>query len=75
MKFREIVNKSGLTGLELSHIVGIPSANIYAYMSGRRNNPSLETAFKLADALKIDINELRNAFKKDDEEKVHESKN
>lgn len=62
-KFSKLVKESGMSILQLSKATGIPNQNLYLYARGARTNPSLETGFKLADALKIDINELRGAFK------------
>lgn len=62
-KFSQIIKKSNFNIHQLSKKTGIPNQNLYSYANGTRSNPSLETAFKIADALNIDINELRDAFR------------
>lgn len=44
---------------ELSNKAGINRQSIYALRDGKAQTLSLENAFKLADALDIDVNEFR----------------
>ncbi|WP_025728454.1 helix-turn-helix transcriptional regulator [Atopobacter phocae] len=65
-KFKRLVNESGMSLYALAKKANVANQDVYKYAKGVNKNPSLETGFKLADALGIDINELRNAFGKDD---------
>lgn len=48
-----------ITIYELSKRSGITRQGLYALRSGQAKTLSLENAFKLADALEVDINEFR----------------
>lgn len=58
-KFREIVNKSNLTPRQIALKAGVTHPTVYNWMNGKAVNPTLKTAFKLADALGVDVNEFR----------------
>lgn len=68
--FRELVNQSDMNINQLAKKTGIPNQNLYDYANGKLTNPSLETGFKIADALNIDINKLRGAFKKEEQDEM-----
>ncbi|WP_083294285.1 helix-turn-helix transcriptional regulator [Aerococcus sp. HMSC062A02] len=55
-KFKRLIKESGMTARQVAIKAGIPNQNIYEYMNGNICNPSLDTGFKLADCLGIDIN-------------------
>lgn len=59
-KFSEIVKKSDLTPRQVALKAGVGTATVYDWMNGKKTNPTLDTAFKLADVLGVDINEFRD---------------
>lgn len=49
----------GITAYEVAKRAGLTRQAIYAIRDGRKKDITLTTAFKLADALGIDVNEFR----------------
>lgn len=58
-KFSELVKKSQFTPRQLAIKAGVTTQTVYDWMNGKKTNPTLDTAFKLADTLGVDINEFR----------------
>lgn len=60
MKKLEVIMKSKrIKASELFKLSGVKHPTIYNYLNGRQKDLYLSTAGKLADALGIDVNELR----------------
>ena len=57
---RQILHEKGISIVQLSKMSGISSSNLSNYMNGKIS-PTLETLYKIAEALNVDITEL---FKK-----------
>ena len=55
---RNELNFQGLTIKELSARAGIPVASLDCYLGARATIPSVDTAFKIAQALKVSIDYL-----------------
>lgn len=55
---QKIIN-SGLTKRQVALKAGINVQNLYNFLNGRLKSMDVNTAFKLADALDVDINEFR----------------
>lgn len=55
---QKIIN-SGLTKRQVALKAGINVQNLYNFLNGRLKSMDVNTAFKLADALGVDINEFR----------------
>lgn len=66
LRLREILKERGLTVAQFSEMSGISQSNISNYMNGNIS-PTLETLYKISNALDIDITEL---FKKKEEIKL-----
>ena len=56
---QNLVNESGLTKRQIALKANISVQNFYNYLNGRLKSMDVNTAFKLADALDVDINEFR----------------
>lgn len=60
---RDIIQKkidsSGMTKRQVALKAEINVHNLYNFLNGRLNSMDVNTAFKLADALGVDINEFR----------------
>ena len=54
---KRIRNERGFTQKELSKKIGTTQQNLAQYENGKRN-PKIETIYKIADALEVDISEL-----------------
>ena len=70
---KRIRNERGFTQKELSKKIGTTQQNLAQYENGKRN-PKIETIYKIADALEVDISELLDFFfanKKKTPEKPH----
>lgn len=59
MKIRELLLKSEKTLNKISTETGIVHSKLYKIKNGQQKGMKLEDAFKLADALGVDINEFR----------------
>lgn len=53
------MKEKGLTPFKLGKKAGVDHAMIYKLLQGKQKDLMLSTAFKLADALNVDINEFR----------------
>lgn len=56
---KTLMDKSELSRHQLAQKVGVNHSVIYRIYSGKTTEIKLSTAFKLADALGVDINEFR----------------
>lgn len=56
---KQIIVNSGLTKRQVALKAGINVQNLYSFLNGRLKSMDVNTAFKLADALDVDINEFR----------------
>lgn len=56
---KRIIVNSGLTKRQVALKAGINVQNLYNFLNGRLKSMDVNTAFKLADALDVDINEFR----------------
>ena len=56
---KKIIVNSGLTKRQVALKAGINVQNLYNFLNGRLKSMDVNTAFKLADALDVDINEFR----------------
>ena len=56
---KQIIVNSGLTKRQVALKAGINVQNLYNFLNGRLKSMDVNTAFKLADALDVDINEFR----------------
>lgn len=59
MKIRELLIKSKKTLNKISTETGIVHSKLYKIKNGQQHGLKLQDAFKLADALGVDINEFR----------------
>ncbi|MCZ0717857.1 helix-turn-helix domain-containing protein [Aerococcus kribbianus] len=64
MKIKELLQKSGKTLNKISTETGIVHSKLYKIKNGQQQGLKLQDAFKLADALGVDINEFREEDKK-----------
>ena len=55
----QLLDEKNMTPYALAMKAGVDPAMIYKLMTGKQTDVLLSTAFKLADALEVDINELR----------------
>lgn len=55
----QLLDEKNMTPYALAMKAGVDPAMIYKLMNGKQTDVLLSTAFKLADALEVDINELR----------------
>ncbi|WP_022795755.1 helix-turn-helix domain-containing protein [Bavariicoccus seileri] len=58
-KLKKLVLKNGITPYKLSKKTGIDHSTIYRLISGEQEDILLQKAFRIADALGVDINDLR----------------
>ena len=58
-KIKKIIVNSGLTKRQVALKAGINVQNLYNFLNGRLESMDVNTAFKLADALDVDINKFR----------------
>lgn len=54
-----LINESTKSRYQISKETGIPAATLSRIVNGQQKNMELNTAFKLADALGVDINTFR----------------
>lgn len=54
-----IINESKKSRYKISKETNIPAATLSRIVNGQQKSMDLKTAFKLADALGVDINEFR----------------
>lgn len=59
-KLNELVEQSGKTIRQIQIEAGLNSGQLYRILSGVTKDITLTTAFKLADALKCDVNDFRD---------------
>ena len=59
VKITELLDKSNMKPYTLSRKAGVDAAMIYRLVEGNQKDVLLSTAFKLADALGVDVNEFR----------------
>lgn len=59
IKIRQLLDKKKMTPYALAMKAGVDPAMVYKLIKGKQSDILLSTAFKLADALEVDINELR----------------
>lgn len=55
----KLMKEKGLTPFKLGKKAGVNHAMIYKLLQGKQKDLMLSTAFKLADALEVDINDFR----------------
>lgn len=58
-KLQHIVLENKTNALQLSKKIGVSHTTISRLLNGERSDMKLSTAFKLADALDVDVNEFR----------------
>ncbi|MFK8242845.1 MULTISPECIES: helix-turn-helix transcriptional regulator [unclassified Facklamia] len=56
---QKYLKEKNMTVYELAKKAGVRRQGIYALRDGRAENLSLKNAFKLADALEVDVNVFR----------------
>lgn len=56
---KKLIVNSGLTKRQVALKAGINVQNLYNFLNGRLKSMDVNTAFKLADALDVDINKFR----------------
>lgn len=54
-----IVESRGMNSYQLSKKMGVSPTQVHKILTGKSKDMKLSTAFKLADALGVDINEFR----------------
>lgn len=54
-----LMKEKGMTPYSLAKAAGITKQGLYALRDGRTKTITLEYAFKVADALDVDVNEFR----------------
>lgn len=59
LKIQHLVSESGKTANQISKETGINHTSLYRLMDGTNKDMRLSTAFKLANALGVDINEFK----------------
>ncbi len=64
-KLTKLIERSGLSVNEIQSKADMKSGALYRLLSGKHKDVTLTTAFRLADALGVDINEFREE-KEDD---------
>ena len=57
-KIEELRKEKGYTFAKLSELSGISTGRLSDLSSGKRNNPTMDTLIKLADALDVTLDEL-----------------
>ena len=57
-KIEELRKEKGYTFAKLSELSGISTGRLSDLASGKRNNPTMDTLIKLADALDVTLDEL-----------------
>ena len=57
-KIKELRKEKGYTFAKLSELSGISTGRLSDLATGKRNNPTMDTLIKLADALGISLDEL-----------------
>ena len=62
---KQLINQSGKTINAIQEESGMKTGTLYRLLSGKHKDVTLTTAFKLADALSVDLNEFRE--EKEDE--------
>lgn len=62
-KIRTLIKRSKLSKRQIAIKAGINVHNLYKYFNGDLKGMNADTAFKLADALGVDINEFRKESK------------
>jgi len=63
MKLQEMINKKGLTNYKVAKMAGIGQATISELSSGKRKEPKLSTAIKIAKVLDVEVNKIYEAVK------------
>lgn len=58
-KIRTLIKESGATKRQIAIKAGINVHNLYKFLNGNQQGMNADTAFKLADALEVDINKFR----------------
>lgn len=58
-KFSQLLNDKKIKPYTLAMRAGVDPAMVYKLISGKQTDVLLSTAFKLADALEVDINDFR----------------
>lgn len=58
-RIKNLINKTGLTKRQIALKAEISPQNLYNFLNGKLKSMDVNTAFKLADALGVDINEFR----------------
>lgn len=58
-KLKQLIEQSGKTIHQIQEAAGMSSGSVYKLLSGKSKDVELKRAFKLADALGVDINEFR----------------
>lgn len=59
VKIAELLDKSNMKPYTLSRKAGVDAAMVYRLIEGSQKDIMLSTAFKIADALGVDVNEFR----------------
>lgn len=57
-KIKELRKEKGYTFAKLSELSGISTGRLSDLATGKRNNPTMDTLIKLADALSVSLDEL-----------------
>ena len=57
-KIEQLRKEKGYTFAKLSELSGISTGRLSDLASGKRNNPTMDTLIKLADALDVTLDEL-----------------
>lgn len=65
MKLRALRKEKQLTVDEIAQKVGLSAQCIYNYETGKRE-PSITTIFKIAEIMKVPVDDVLNCFKDDE---------
>lgn len=57
-KIKELRKEKGYTFAKLSELSGISTGRLSDLATGKRNNPTMDTLIKLADALDVTLDEM-----------------
>ncbi|MGY4105106.1 helix-turn-helix domain-containing protein [Ignavigranum ruoffiae] len=58
-KLKNLINQSGKSVYQVQTEAGMNSGSLYRFLDGKTKEINLRVAFKLADALGVDVNEFR----------------
>lgn len=66
MTLQEMIHKKGLTNYKVAKMAGIGQATISELSSGKRKEPKLSTAMKIAKVLDVEVDKIYEAVRSDE---------